>query len=134
MAGFDDIRHKVMKVLANAAGLPEGATAVSGFTAADVTSTTPVTVIANAAIPAGKSLWIQKIFFTNHTAAETPLITVQSITGNTAVAGASLNGIANAEIDFGVIGIQVPDAAEGVEALADSATGDCRVAVLGYYK
>lgn len=134
MAGFDDIRHKVMKVLANAAGLPEGATAVSGFTAADVTSTTPVTVIANADIPTGKNLYIQKVIATNHTAAETPLITVQSITGNTGVAGVALNGIDIKEIDFGVIGMKVPDAGEGVEALADSATGDCRVAVIGYYK
>lgn len=134
MAGIDDIRHAVMKALLNGLSLPEGATRVSGASAADITSTTPVAVIANAAIPSGKKLYIQKAYFTNHTAAETPMITIQSLTTNTPVCFAALNGIDNVTLDFGVQGIQVPDAAEGVEALADSATGDCRVSVIGYYK
>lgn len=134
MAGSLDIRQEALDVIRNGIALPSGATAVSGATAADVTSTTPVSVIANSAIPAGKNLYIQKIVVSNHTAAETPLISVQSITGNTAVAFAAMNGVENQTIDFGVQGVKVPDAGEGVEALADSATGDCRVAVQGYYK
>ena len=58
-------------------GVPEGATPVSGHTAADVTSATGIALVGMTAPGAGNAFFFTEIISVNQTAAETPILVLQ---------------------------------------------------------
>ncbi len=123
----------VARALQLASGIPAGATHREGVSAV-ITSVTPVVVLAAPA--SGKKLRIRKLLIQNTTAAEKPIITLQTTAGSPVVHAVAAPG----DPAVGGNGLLVLDfdpplklaVDVGLNAKADSSVGDVYVTALGW--
>lgn len=111
--------------------LPSNSTPVKGTNATDITSVTPVSILAAVS---GKAYYITKIIITQPTAAETTTITIREITTALTLGTFYVGAGETVIYDVGGEGLSpIPvTVSNGVEGLAAGSYGDTKVTIHGF--
>jgi len=118
---------------ASLSGLPSDAVPIHGTTAADITDTSVVAIIAAPA--AGKALYISKLIINNKTIAEDPIITVQDGAGTPVVIAKVMPSTAGGNGGNAVFDFNPPvklTTAKALNGKASAATGDVMITAVGW--